>query len=956
MADVEQLPLDALMRLADDFAASGSRTINAVHLHHTWKPDAALFDSLQRRLGSATAAGAELCARMRRVHVEERGWHDIAQHVTADPAGVLWTGRRWSVPPASSKGANGNGSVGPLMIEMIGDFDDGRESPTDAQRTAVLELVASIQVAFDLAPSTLLFHRDLGSPKSCPGSQLDVSDWRQQVAARQKHVRGNRSADGAGRSRSAFAPGFSIRSGLVVAVDRPGAPAQLSDAELLSEPDETGMSSRSADLIAALPGSGAVAHGRASVTGATRGFSRNALRELEPFVINVRKGRLSTGGEFDNTIEDVERRVGGGLRRWIAQRDNPKAPIRIMVHAHGGLNSERVGLEYADAMRRFWIDNDVYPVFIVWETGGVDSLLQIIEQAAGVSASRGRIGDWIRERIDQGLEWLVRHIELDPWGQMKASAKTASSDRKDAGVSVLLDTLGGILSGHPKQTFELHGVGHSAGAILWAHALPAIEDHPHIETLTSLSLLAPACTVKLYRKRIEPAVRSKTIEHFNLFALDRQTELDDSTVPGYSHSLLYLVRDGFERRDDAAILGLQESIDADSKLKRRLGLGRDDVDHVSVVYAPTPKDRSDPLHASQAQTHGGFARDRATISSIAQRIIGRDRLLDDANWPFADTTSRGERRLFATLRDTIDQNVYGVLFADARPSNPPVATAAPLPPPARHERTAAPEHGRHGKRFALCIGINDYGGSADLSGCVNDANAWHSAFTGMGFHSRTLLDRDASHAGILAAMRATIARAGTGDLVAIQYAGHGAWFADRNGDEEDDRDEVLVPADADGCLFIADDELWDVCESAADGVCVYVFMDCCHSATNTRAARLANGVKPRRFITTSTMREAHRQRLAVTDRRSVPRRRGNEWQRHFKYAACGDLQEAMEENGEGRFTRAALSFLRSVEPGTTNASFCEQVLSGFARDANQTPSLDCRPDWRSAPFFGGLFR
>ena len=30
-----------------------------------------------------------------------------------------------------------------------------------------------------------------------------------------------------------------------------------------------------------------------------------------------------------------------------------------------------------------------------------------------------------------------------------------------------------------------------------------------------------------------------------------------------------------------------------------------------------------------------------------------------------------------------------------------------------------------GKKFALCIGINDYPGTgSDLSGCVNDANDW----------------------------------------------------------------------------------------------------------------------------------------------------------------------------------------------------------------------------------------
>ena len=94
-------------------------------------PDIALFRSVTRELGSEEAAGLELCQRMWRFHTQELGWSDIAQHVTIDPAGRIWLNRSWDRPPASAKGFNGSSKLGPFMIEVIGNFDQGIERPTE---------------------------------------------------------------------------------------------------------------------------------------------------------------------------------------------------------------------------------------------------------------------------------------------------------------------------------------------------------------------------------------------------------------------------------------------------------------------------------------------------------------------------------------------------------------------------------------------------------------------------------------------------------------------------------------------------------------------------------------------------------------------------------------------------------------------------------------------------------
>ena len=109
---------------------------------------------------------------MRTYHIG-LGWDDIAQHLTIDPVGACWTGRNWNLPPASQKGMNGNADAGPFMIEIVGDFDEGKDSLDGEQRIAVCAAVAGILTQYGLDANAIRFHRELGSPKSCPGSGVD---------------------------------------------------------------------------------------------------------------------------------------------------------------------------------------------------------------------------------------------------------------------------------------------------------------------------------------------------------------------------------------------------------------------------------------------------------------------------------------------------------------------------------------------------------------------------------------------------------------------------------------------------------------------------------------------------------------------------------------------------------------------------------------------------------------
>lgn len=80
------------------------RRITGVHMHHTWRPSHAQW------------RGHDSMVAMWRFHTQDRGFSDIAQHLTIDPEGQVWTGRNWNAAPASAVGHNGTSVAGPFML------------------------------------------------------------------------------------------------------------------------------------------------------------------------------------------------------------------------------------------------------------------------------------------------------------------------------------------------------------------------------------------------------------------------------------------------------------------------------------------------------------------------------------------------------------------------------------------------------------------------------------------------------------------------------------------------------------------------------------------------------------------------------------------------------------------------------------------------------------------------
>lgn len=247
-------------------------------------------------------------------------------------------------------------------------------------------------------------------------------------------------------------------------------------------------------------------------------------------------------------------------------------------------------------------------------------------------------------------------------------------------------------------------------------------------------------------------------------------------------------------------------------------------------------------------------------------------------------------------------------------------------------------------RTALCIGINDYPGTqSDLAGCVNDAHDWKKALVARGFDVTTLFDKQAKGDAIRKAIRAVLEPAKSGDLVVIQYSGHGTFVPDEDGDESDGTDECWCPHDISANGPITDDELFDLYSDRANGVRLVVLSDSCHSGTVMRFAPIVTPtavggrspiVRKVRFLPPSTFlssREAAKLGVVRGVRGSSPPGR----YAGLLMSGCQDTEYSYDAYFNGR-PNGAFSFVALRELAKLSAS--ATYAQWFARIRKVLPS------------------
>lgn len=217
-------------------------------------------------------------------------------------------------------------------------------------------------------------------------------------------------------------------------------------------------------------------------------------------------------------------------------------------------------------------------------------------------------------------------------------------------------------------------------------------------------------------------------------------------------------------------------------------------------------------------------------------------------------------------------------------------------------------------KYAVLVGINYVGTSAQLSGCVSDiVNIRNMLIDAYGYNPANIvmLREDSSVASltptksnILMCLKALMAKssiAGTEEIW-FHYSGHGSQIRDNNGDESDKLDEVIVPLDYTKSGFITDDEFRLIVKGATKSLtdsCRFIFLfDSCHSGSMLDLPYAVN--TPSGPVTTLNAKDVWTYPNIVA------------------FSGCRDAQtsadtfSALERQACGAFTNAFITSLRKI--------------------------------------------
>ncbi|MCW5642657.1 MAG: peptidase C1 [Rhodoferax sp.] len=272
-------------------------------------------------------------------------------------------------------------------------------------------------------------------------------------------------------------------------------------------------------------------------------------------------GRVKRYLTEDELSRTLLHQVAGLPDQWFrSQKANQ--PRRLVIYAHGGLNSEDAAIQRARAMGRHFVGNGCYPLFLVWKTGLFESLANIFSEAMRRQAPMaGGAGEWIAERTDLMVEKSIGRPMARPiWSEMKENAELAFGSGR--GGDLLITALQ-RLAGTWGDDFELHLVGHSAGAIMLGHMLSALAARGMSGCVRTMHLFAPACSVQFANRHYTP--HAALMQHLYLHILSDRVERNDTVATIYRKSLLYLVSNALEMDLRTPILGLENAFRPDYK-------------------------------------------------------------------------------------------------------------------------------------------------------------------------------------------------------------------------------------------------------------------------------------------------------------------------------------------------------------------------------------------------------
>ncbi|OGQ94570.1 MAG: hypothetical protein A2521_05225 [Deltaproteobacteria bacterium RIFOXYD12_FULL_57_12] len=318
---------------------------------------------------------------------------------------------------------------------------------------------------------------------------------------------------------------------------------------------------------------------------------------------------------------------------WFAGRPGAK---RLLIYAHGGLNSEDESVARIRMLAPYFKENGVYPIFLTWKTGPLESLTDIVAdelaKALSLTAGIGDIFTNLRRKMAEALDRKIEAIcEMSPvksmWTQMKQNALEAASPT--GGGRLIVEALVRLKAQHPE--LEIHLAGHSAGSIILGHMLDVFAAKGLC--IATCSLFAPACSIAFANRHYAGVARQPTPtldrRHLHIHLLTDERELADTVGP-YGKSLLYLVSRALEECHKMPLMGMANAFDPAKNATAVWNQDtRTDLETWQTFWNNTPN-----LHQVAtiqvntgprriASAHGAFDNDINVMSAVIMRITGQ---------------------------------------------------------------------------------------------------------------------------------------------------------------------------------------------------------------------------------------------------------------------------------------------------------------------------------------------
>lgn len=341
------------------------------------------------------------------------------------------------------------------------------------------------------------------------------------------------------------------------------------------------------------------------------------MSRIRPHFVNLgNDGQFSQSGRYSTEPEDLERIV---QTKFVEKTAEWGGTPRLMLYAHGGLNDEKASASRIATMLPYFLDNHVYPLHFMWETGVGETISGIVQDAF----RRGPLRSWgddLKDRLydllDEAIELGARPIGKPLWSQMKQNAEAASATRK-SGARAVAERISKYIA--QQGPIEVHLVGHSAGSIFHAYLVPQLVKLG--VPIKTLSLFAPACTMELFENNYLPHL-NQGVERLTVFNLTDETEQDDKVGPAYHKSLLYLVSEAFELSKSTPLAGMDKFWRDITPATQKLGAPVFKSERTLIRNIGGP----DVRLRSASRSHGGFDNDEDSMNSVLRIILGKNRL------------------------------------------------------------------------------------------------------------------------------------------------------------------------------------------------------------------------------------------------------------------------------------------------------------------------------------------